>query len=97
MTWRDGTDSTIPSQDSGTAGSVVKHDISLTARASDDQMTYKCITEFASLDPAPEADEAMNVPDFRYDSDFEAITVHCKCTSTRVHYSNSIVKGCAVE
>ena len=79
MTWRDSAGAIIPSSDSGTPGSVVRHEINITVTETDLPIVLSCLTDFNDdLDPAPIDSGATNVPDYEYSHSFEEITVHCK-------------------
>ena len=78
MTWTNRANEVIDSSDSGTPGSVVRHEISFTVVETDDPIEFSCLTNFGPLNPAPGDDEASNVPVYEYPYSSGAITVHCK-------------------
>ena len=79
MAWKDRNGAIIPSFDSGTPGSVVRHEITITVEETDLPIAFSCLADFnGKLVPAPIENEAANVPDFVYSHTFDEIRVHCK-------------------
>ena len=79
MTWTDRSGEVIDSDDSGTPGSVVRHEISVIVVETDDPIAFSCLTDFSDvLNPAPGEDEASNVVDYEYTYSSGDITVHCE-------------------
>ena len=79
MTWFDRSGEVIASADSGTPGSVVRHEISVTVVETDAPIAFSCLTDFNDvLDPAPGEDEASNVVDYEHTYSSGDIVVHCK-------------------
>ena len=79
MTWFDRSGAVIASIDSGTPGSVVRHEISVTVVASDEPLSFSCLTDFSDvLDPAPGEHEASNTVDYEHTYTSGDITVHCE-------------------
>ena len=78
MTWTDSSNNIIPSSDSGT-GQTVVYAISVPATPERNGDSFTSTTDFGdTLEPAPEEDEATNVPDYNNVQSFDAVTVHCK-------------------
>ena len=79
MTWTDRSGSVIDSSDSGTPGSVVRHEISVIVVETDDPIEFNCLTNFSDvLNPAPGEDEATNVVDYEHMYASGDTIVHCE-------------------
>ena len=92
MTWFDRSGAVIASIDSGTRGSVVRHAISVTVVASDEPLSFSCLTDFSDvLDPAPGEHEASNTVDYEHTYTSGDITVHCEYLYRKLcHQQNTI-------
>ena len=78
MTWTDKAGLRIPSNDTGSEGRVVRHEINVTVVGTD-STSFSCLTDFNDvLDPAPVGNEANNTLDYEREFSSGDIVVHCK-------------------